>query len=377
MTECSNRRVPRFFPARAWWLVVVAVLSAWLHAAETKDQRVAFPFVEVDRSARQVRVECEALNVEMPLEFFCVKFGGPEHEALLRTRAQPSHIHAGLLLLGLEPGAPTRYSEAADKWLAPHGPPLRVSIAFERDGKHHVIPAHQLMRHVKTGKEMPPFNFIFAGSRVMEDGVYAADVAGYVASIVNFELSLIDVPELASNANETLQWEFNPATVPPQGTKLTMVIEPVDNRDGAPTTAPSSTMPAPPDLPAPTTQPGAGTSGASKSHADTSGASKSHADTPVACGSGTANPVADGSVAAGSGASFGEIDLRQLRERWKSAVAPHADALRRASQTHYDVIRSLRAEQQRLIDEADRIQRLIDELEREYARMTTPQPAPR
>lgn len=335
MTETGTSQLAAW-PRRA--LVLMALLGVWAcpirvvggeAPAKPAGQRVDFPFIEVDRVARQVRVECEALNVDMPLEFFCVKFGGPEHESLLRTQAQPSHIHAGLLLLDLEPGAPVRYSEAVDKWLPPHGPPLHISIAYEREGKRQVIPANRLMRHIKTGKEAAPFTFIFAGSKVMEDGVYAADVAGYVVSIVNFELSLIDVPELASNANETLQWQFNPATVPPQGTKVTMIIEPAENRGDAPATVPTTA----PD-PA-TTQP----------------------------------------RGEGLSPSSSEVDLEQLRERWRNAVTPHARALRIAAQTHYEVIQSLRREQQRLIDEADRIQRLIDELERDFANLTTPQPA--
>ena len=48
--------------------------------------------------------------------------------------------------------------------------------------------------------------------------------------------------------------------------------------------------------------------------------------------------------------------------------------MREAAQAHYGVINELRHEQQRLIDEADRIQRTIDELEKAYADMTTPQP---
>lgn len=338
MTEPTIRRFPlrRSSGASRACCVVFLLCGAVAAGGEQGDQRVDFPFVEVDRAARQIRVECETLNSEMPLEFFCVKFGGPEHEALLRTQAQPSHIHAGLLLLGLEPGAPTRFSEVADKWLPPHGPPLQVSIVFDRDGKRQVIPAHRLMRHIRTGKEMPPFTFIFAGSKVMEDGVYAADVAGYIVSIVNFELSLIDVPELASSANETLQWQFNPATVPPQGTKVTMLIAPAESRDDAPATAPT-TSPAT----APTTVP----------------ATPSRAQIPEPAGL--------------------QVELDQLRARWRNAVSPHAGALRAAAQTHYDVIQSLRQEQQRLIDEADRIQRLIDELEREYANLTTPQPTSR
>ena len=38
--------------------------------------------------------------------------------------------------------------------------------------------------------------------------------------------------------------------------------------------------------------------------------------------------------------------------------------------------RAFRREQQRLIDEADRIQRTIDELEKKYQDMTTPRPEP-
>ena len=65
-----------------------------------------------------------------------------------------------------------------------------------------------------------------------------------------------------------------------------------------------------------------------------------------------------------------------MRDKWQRAVAPHDKALREAAQAHYDVINTLRREQQRLIDEADRIQRLIDRLEKDYQEMTTPRPEP-
>ena len=69
-------------------------------------------------------------------------------------------------------------------------------------------------------------SWVFDGSRILPDGRYAADLTGYVVSIVNFDMTMIDVPELASNANETLEWEFNPDVVPRQGTPVTMIIEP-------------------------------------------------------------------------------------------------------------------------------------------------------
>ncbi len=284
---------------------------------------IAMPHVTIDRQARSVRVECEALKIDGPLEFLCVVRNGPEHESVLRTDAKPSHIHAGLLMLGLEPGAPMRYSEAAKAWFPPHGPPLKMEIAYtDPKGVEQRIPAEQAMRDIKTKKAMPKTAWVFAGSRVRdEDKVYLADAAGYVASIVNFELSPIDVPKLVSSSNETLEWELNPELGWKTGDKVTLIISPLGDAAAAP-------------------EPAA---------------------TPA-----TADAAGDEAAQ--------EREIAALRDQWRAAVTPHQQALRDAARTHYQVIDDLRHRQQKLIDEADRIQRLIDELEREYAELTTPQP---
>src|SRR5436309_3522993 len=59
-----------------------------------------------------------------------------------------------------------------------------------------------------------------------EDGKYAADTTVYIVSVVNFDLTVIDIPELASSANETLEWEYNPDVVPAKGATVWMIIEP-------------------------------------------------------------------------------------------------------------------------------------------------------
>src|SRR5688572_12912845 len=71
------------------------------------------PHLTFDSRTKQVRVDCVALGVDAPLEFFCVLAGGPEHEAILRTEAKPSDLHTALLAVGLKPGKPVSYSEAA------------------------------------------------------------------------------------------------------------------------------------------------------------------------------------------------------------------------------------------------------------------------
>lgn len=285
------------------------------------------PHVQVVQR-KQVRVDCQSLGVEMPLEFLCVKAGTSEHESILRTPALPSHVHLALLMLGLEPGKPAHYSEAAQKWIPPSGPPLRITLEWEKDGKVASTPAHRWMRDIRTKKEMAPTHWIFVGSRVMEDGNYAADVTGYLVSVVNFDLTVIDLPQVASNANETLALERNPDVAAPMGAKVTMIFEPV-GEVGA------TTRPEQPNGRRPGTNP-----------------------------SSMSEVVAD------------EKLIAELRGKWEKAVLPHGAQLRQAAQTHYEVLASLRREQQRLIDEADKLQRLIEDLERRYQDLTTPRPEP-
>jgi len=240
-------------------------------------------------------------------------------------------------MLGLQPGEPVKYSETAKKWFPPHGPPLNISCEFVKDGKTVKVPAYRMIKDVHTKKTMPPMTWIFAGSRQMPDGVYAADATGYVISTVNFELTLIDVPEIASSANETLEWVGDADVVPKAGTPVTMIIEPAGG------------------VIAPVTQPaGDGKADASDRQA----------------------PLDEKPAAHLSDVTTDQQKLDRLVKLWSEKVTPHDAALREAAQAQYEVITQLRREQQRLIDEADRIQRLIDDLDKKYQDMTTPRPEP-
>jgi hypothetical protein len=386
------------------------------------------PFIQVDAKARQVRVQCEAIHNEEALEFFCCSTGGSEHESVLRSRAKPSDLHLALLMLGLTPGEPVRFSEAANKWLAPHGPPVQISAEFEKDGKLINVPGYRLMKDFATKAEAPPFTWIFVGSHLTEDNRYAADLSGYLVSVVNFDSTVIDVPELASSANESLQWVTNVQLLPATGTKVTMIIEPA-GRIVAPTTRAGAHAPA--DAGAPEGQAPAGDQAPAAARIDQqlvkiSAAGKiewngkeiaadalarqlktlpqpgrvivavatpieqnpsarevinalSAANIPfqmkpqsLAGETAGAGPATGAETTAPAGIAEAEAAAKRLRQQWQASVAPHAQALRDAARTHNQVIAGLRAEQQRLIDEADRIQRVIDELEKKYQDLTTP-----
>ena len=199
------------------------------------------PHVTFDVNKKQVRVECEALRVEGPLEFFLCRAGTAEHEAVLRSRALPSHVHVALLAVGLKPGAPLTFVEATEKWLPPHGPPLNMSVEFEKDGKTVSYPAYRWLLDMKTKKEPKAFQWVFTGSRVMQgdDNRYAADDTGYMVTLVNFDFAMIDVPDLVSSSNEALEWVANLDLMPPKGTKVTLVIEPAAKAPPGATTKPA------------------------------------------------------------------------------------------------------------------------------------------
>jgi hypothetical protein len=314
-------------------LLFALVIHPARGADAAPEQKVGkLPHVEFDAVKKQVRVECEMLAVEAPLEFFCCVRGTNDYEAMIRSDVKPSDLHLALLAIGLKPGQPLQYSDAAKRWIPPQGPPLQITMEYQKDGKTVTAPAWKWMRDTKTKKTAPPFTWVFAGSRVMPDGKYAADVTGYLISIVNFDLTVIDVPQLASSSNELLEWERNPDVTPKAGTPVTMIIEAAgfENRGpGAGETQPATTAPS----------------------TDAKG-----------------RPTVDSII------SQAESVARQAAADWRDDVSKHREAMRQAAEAHYRIMQSLRTQQQKLIDEADRMQKTIDELEKEYQDLTTPRP---
>jgi hypothetical protein len=363
------------------------------------------PHVQVDVKNKQVRVECDSCNVnqDVGLEFFCVSEGTNEYESVISSRAKASHIHLALLMIGLEPGEPVKWSESTKKWTPPHGPPLQITCEWKKGDETMRVPAYRLMVNRKTKKEAPPFTWVFTGSKVMEDGKYAADAVGYLVSVLNNELTVIDIPDVAGRDLESREWDRNATLLPPVGTKIWMILEPTGKKDGE--------IPAKIDSPEKTEAPkeDAGTTivaidAAGKVTVDGMrvtverlgealgsrriaakvrllAASVAPADAvkQVRDALQAAKITIDESATAPTGDGISDVTIdeqkiKKMKAIWERKVAPHNAALKEAAQAHYEVIETLRREQQRLIDEADRIQRTIDELQKQYQDMTTPRP---
>jgi hypothetical protein len=211
-------------------LCVLLASSAIQAAPATRPAERKLPHLQVNVAKHQVRVECEAINPDEKLEFLVCATGTKEYESVLRSRARPSHLHFALLMLGLAPGQPVKFNEVQNEWIPPRGPALKLSCEFVREGKTIVIPASRLMRSVKDKSAMPDVQWVFVGAPTLEDGEYAADVTGYLITVVNFEHTVIDIPQLRSSKNDSLEWEINPEVMPKRNTPVWLIVEPAEER---------------------------------------------------------------------------------------------------------------------------------------------------
>jgi hypothetical protein len=216
---------------------LMVVLAGYAHAAPATQPVGKLPHIDVDVPHKQVRVECESVKADYPLEFLAVVTNTNEYEALVRSDAKPSNLHLALLMIGLKPGEPLHFIEETKTWAPPTGPAVQIWFEYDKDNQHEKVPAWRWMRDIKTKKEPTEFAWVFTGSRTFGDGTYAADTTGYLVGVINNELSILDVPALKSRALEARDWERNPDVMPATGTKVTMILSPAE------TPLPSSTQP--------------------------------------------------------------------------------------------------------------------------------------
>jgi hypothetical protein len=236
-------------------------------AAEPAGFRELFPSVRADVQRRIVEfdgiVPIDAHDPRTPRVYLEVTVCAPdtkEHESLVMTRALASHIHAALLAIGLKPGAPGSF-----KWenetmtpVPPEGDPVTVTFIYQDpQGQRRESPALDWVINAETRK---PFTtesggFIFAGS-VMRTRqgreVYDADGVGTIVGLTTFGAETVAWREVISPDSHvhTPEWIADREKTPPQGTPVTVRIQPAPKSPQAapaamPEAAPAADTPEP------------------------------------------------------------------------------------------------------------------------------------
>lgn len=200
--------------------------------------REVFPGVRVDLDAGVVEfdgvVPMDCHHPDTPHIYLEVVVCIPdtrEHESLVMTRAVPSHVHAALLMLGAQPGAPGewRWEGGRAVYEPPIGDEVHVSFRTRRDGKTVEHSAHEWIIDVNTGAHPPARPWVFAGSRfIVRQGFrgYDADRAGNLVGLATFGNETVAWSEVFSpeSAIDEPVWIANTALVPRFGEPVTVVL---------------------------------------------------------------------------------------------------------------------------------------------------------
>jgi hypothetical protein len=172
------------------------------------------------------------------LEMFACTKDSREHESILVIDGMPSTIHLGLLLLGQEPGKPLSYDRGFDppKLVPATGPKIGVYIVVKADNIEREIPANRWVQDNKTEEMMQSNVWLFAGSQFAEfqdKQVYQADLNGSAISLVNFGDDLLTLDNKMTDANESHGKVWAPRTkaIPEVGTKVTIRLKPLPDKD--------------------------------------------------------------------------------------------------------------------------------------------------
>jgi hypothetical protein len=187
-------------------------------------------WVEVeDKKVKRVLVQAEVCLKMGQLEQLMCRKNTKEHEALLAADADARDIHKALIAAGAEPGSPVQFDP---KYVPAKGQTIKVTLRYEDQGKTVTVPARSWIRNARTGKELAS-DWVFAGSRFVKNPLdpdkpplYLAN-DGDVICVSNFDTAMLDLPIQSPKDNADLIFEAFSERVPPLGTKVTVILEPV------------------------------------------------------------------------------------------------------------------------------------------------------
>ncbi len=214
-----------FFPIERGKVQLGQAPSAEPPSPGTNDRPREFAAgVSIDWGQRTVLVDGQVVLRQGELELFACGARTKEHESIVVIRARPMHVFQALGLLGLEPGSPVRYDPHADRWHEAKGDALELRVRYSDSGLEFTVPLEDWLTDVKTGEKPRKLDWVFAGSRTLSNGRFAADVEGTVVTLVDFETALIAVASLHSADNQWLWLAARTTAIPPLDTPCTLLI---------------------------------------------------------------------------------------------------------------------------------------------------------
>jgi hypothetical protein len=185
-------------------------------------------FAEVqDKKVKRIVVNAVVVLREGQLEGLLTIKNTKEHEYILGAEVDARNIHAGLLLCGAKPGTPVRFD--GDKYIPASGPPIKITLRYDKDGKKVTVPAKEWITDGKTKKPLAQ-DWVFGGSRFVKNDEagkpdkYMANF-GDVVCLCNMELAMLDLPVRSPTGLNDRIFSARTDVIPPKDTKVEVIFE--------------------------------------------------------------------------------------------------------------------------------------------------------
>lgn len=182
--------------------------------------------VKMNRKSREITIPASVNMTEGPVEYILVGRNGKVHEAVFTTDAEARDIHVAALLLGVKPQGDLGPANSAT---VVRGQGAVVLLAeWERNGPTESAFLNETVHlsDPSTGKiagTLPSGAWLYNGSRIEADGVFAATRHASIISIIRDDDSLINNPG-ASRDNDEIHTP-NASKLPPKGHPVRIILK--------------------------------------------------------------------------------------------------------------------------------------------------------
>ena len=147
--------------------------------------------VKLDQKRRTVTLPAFVNLREGVIEYVLVHSNGKTHESILRTDAQPQHIHLAMILLGARGSQTNDFS--ADPTDALPGDVITADVQWSLGRRGKSVAVEELVYDRRLRSALRRGRWIYTGSRLRDDG-FAAQADGSIISLITDPDALVNNP---------------------------------------------------------------------------------------------------------------------------------------------------------------------------------------
>jgi hypothetical protein len=187
--------------------------------------------VRLDQRRRSITLPAVLNKAKGLMEYFLVTTYGKTHESILKTQAEPYHIHLAMLLLGARgpgnadfPGSPANGVPGPvvhpSKETIP-GDKVAIEVKWKRPEGETRHSAEDLVFKNDAGTVMARDSWVYNGSLIVNNK-FLAQMDGSIISLVTDPVALINSTGIGHDND--LIWEPNVTNLPPANVPVELTI---------------------------------------------------------------------------------------------------------------------------------------------------------